>query len=93
MKFQKNMLQVICKPLALDENADQIMLGINAAATALHISPAPFSGPLAALRIAMDESGELSVNPSREQLNRATLNLIVAMREGQKTVMVELEGE
>ncbi|CAI2349066.1 unnamed protein product [Caenorhabditis sp. 36 PRJEB53466] len=84
--------QVICKPLALDENADQIMLGINAAAAALHISPAPFTGPLAALRIAMDSRGNFQVNPSKDELNSSALNLIIAMRKFQRTVMVELDA-
>lgn len=86
--------QVICKPLALDENADQIMLGINAAATALHISSAPFSGPLAALRVAMTRGDtQFHVNPTQEVLRGATLNLIIAMRKDQKTVMIELDGQ
>uniref|UniRef100_A0A8R1HLH8 Uncharacterized protein n=1 Tax=Caenorhabditis japonica TaxID=281687 RepID=A0A8R1HLH8_CAEJA len=84
--------QVICKPLALDENADQIMLGINAAAVALHISSAPFHGPLAALRVAMDPSGNFHVNPTQEELRNSLLNLIVAMRREEKTVMVELDA-
>uniref|UniRef100_A0A1I7V1L4 polyribonucleotide nucleotidyltransferase n=1 Tax=Caenorhabditis tropicalis TaxID=1561998 RepID=A0A1I7V1L4_9PELO len=84
--------QVICKPLVLDEDADQIMLGINAASTALHISSAPFQGPLAALRVSMNPRGEFQVNPTQEDLRNATLNLIVAMKQNQKTVMIELDG-
>ncbi|CAL2035202.1 unnamed protein product [Caenorhabditis brenneri] len=84
--------QVICKPLVLDENADQIMLGINAASTALHISSAPFNGPLAALRVAMNTRGDFLINPTQEDLHQANLNLIVAMKQNQKTVMIELDG-
>ncbi|PIC40901.1 hypothetical protein B9Z55_008496 [Caenorhabditis nigoni] len=86
--------QVICKPLALDENADQIMLGINAASTALHISSAPFNGPLAAIRVSMDPRGKIfHINPGQEELKASSMNMIVAMRRNQKTVMIELDGE
>ncbi|ULT98572.1 hypothetical protein L3Y34_000144 [Caenorhabditis briggsae] len=86
--------QVICKPLALDENADQIMLGINAASSALHISSAPFNGPLAAIRVSMDPRGKIfHVNPGQEELKASSMNMIVAMRRNQKTVMIELDGE
>ncbi|EFO95667.1 hypothetical protein CRE_13733 [Caenorhabditis remanei] len=85
--------QVICKPLALDENADQIMLGINAASTALHISSAPFSGPLAALRVTMSPRGTFQINPTQEELREASLDVIIAMKKNQKTVMIELDGK
>lgn len=87
--------QVICKPLALDENADQIMLGINAASTALHLSSAPFHGPLAAVRVAMSAgpNPKFTVGPSQEELKNSSLNLIIAMREAEKTVMIELDGD
>ncbi|CCD62274.1 polyribonucleotide nucleotidyltransferase [Caenorhabditis elegans] len=84
--------QIICKPLALDENADQIMLGINAASTALQISSAAYNGPLAALRVARTARGDFHVNPTQEELREASLNLIVAMRKHEKTVMIELDG-
>ncbi|CAI5446350.1 unnamed protein product [Caenorhabditis angaria] len=85
--------QIICKPLALDEESDQLMLGINAASTALHISSAPFDGPMAALRVVMDKSGKIHINPSNEKARNRLLNMIVSMKRSDKTVMIELDAE
>lgn len=68
------------------------MLGINAASTALQISSAAYNGPLAALRVARTARGDFHVNPTQEELREASLNLIVAMRKHEKTVMIELDG-
>ncbi|CAB3401771.1 unnamed protein product [Caenorhabditis bovis] len=84
--------QIICKPLALDEDGDQLMLGINAASTALHVSEVPFDGPMAALRIVMDPQGNIHVNPSSEKTKNAILNLIVSMKSSEKTVMIEMDA-
>lgn len=43
------------KPLAVDEEADVVLLGLNAAASALHLSAVPWLGPTAAVRVGLVE--------------------------------------
>lgn len=47
------MLQVVCKPLALDDEGDAVILGLNAVSAALVISDIPWNGPIGAVRIAL----------------------------------------
>src|SRR3990172_1740298 len=72
----KNEVQVICTVLSADLVTPHDILCINGASAALMISPLPFLGPIGAVRIGLIE-GELVVNPSLEQLEDSTLDLIV----------------
>jgi polyribonucleotide nucleotidyltransferase len=72
----KNEVQVICTVLSTDLVTPHDILCINGASAALMISPLPFLGPIGAVRIGQID-GELVVNPSLEQLEDSTLDLIV----------------
>ena len=72
----KNEVQVICTVLSADLVTPHDILCINGASAALMISPLPFLGPIGAVRIGRIE-GALVVNPSLEQLEDSTLDLIV----------------
>ena len=72
----KNEVQVICTVLSADLVTPHDILCINGASAALMISPLPFLGPIGAVRVGLIE-GELVVNPSLEQLEDSTLDLIV----------------
>ncbi len=72
----KNEVQVICTVLSADLVTPHDILCINGASAALMISPLPFLGPIGAVRVARID-GELVVNPSLEQLEDSTLDLIV----------------
>jgi polyribonucleotide nucleotidyltransferase len=72
----KNEVQVICTVLSADLVTPHDILCINGASAALMISPLPFLGPIGAVRIGRIE-GELVVNPSLEQLEDSTLDLVV----------------
>ncbi|CAD6196784.1 unnamed protein product [Caenorhabditis auriculariae] len=78
-------VQVVCKPLVLDENGDQLVLGLNAASMALQLSEVDFDGPLATCRIVSDENSNIMINPNRQQCSKSHLNMIVAMKKGQRT--------
>lgn len=54
--------QVVCTPMQVDEDGDLLVLGLNAASTALRLSPIPVEISVAAVRVAR-VSGE--VNPDR----------------------------
>jgi len=72
----RNEVQVICTVLSADLVTPHDILCINGASAALMVSPLPFFGPVGAVRIGLLD-GELVVNPSLEQLDESTLDLIV----------------
>jgi polyribonucleotide nucleotidyltransferase len=72
----RNEVQVICTVLSADLVTPHDILCINGASAALMVSPLPFLGPIGAVRVGQLD-GELVVNPSLEQLDESTLDLIV----------------
>src|ERR671919_1887001 len=72
----RNEVQVICTVLSADLVTPHDILCINGASAALMISPLPFLGPIGAVRIGRIE-GELTVNPTLQELEGSTLDLIV----------------
>ena len=81
-------VQLVSNALAYDGENDPDVLSINGASTALMISPAPFQGPIAAVRVGMVDD-ELVLFPTREELKEGTLDLIVA---GSKESVLMIEG-
>jgi polyribonucleotide nucleotidyltransferase len=75
-KGYKNEVQVICTVLSADMVTPHDILCINGASAALMISPLPFIGPVGAVRIAQIE-GEWNVNPTLQEMEETTLDLIV----------------
>ena len=87
----KNEVQVILTPLSSDQENPFEPLSIIGASAALSVSNIPFEGPISATRIGYID-GELIVNPTFEQLEQSTLDLLVAgSREG--VVMIEAGGD
>ena len=84
----RNEVQVICTVLSADLVTPHDILCINGASAALMVSPLPFLGPVGAVRIGLIE-GELVVNPSLEQLDESTLDLIVV---GTKDALTMIEA-
>jgi polyribonucleotide nucleotidyltransferase len=72
----RNEVQVICTVLSADLVTPHDILCINGASAALMISPLPFLGPIGAVRIGRIEE-ELVVNPTLEQMEESTLDLVV----------------
>jgi polyribonucleotide nucleotidyltransferase len=72
----RNEVQVICTVLSADLVTPHDILCINGASAALAISPLPFLGPIGAVRIGRVD-GELVVNPTLEELEESTLDLVV----------------
>jgi len=65
-----------------------VLAGVGASA-ALHISDIPFNGPVASVQV-VKINGELKINPSVEELEKAELNFIVA---GTRNGILMVEGE
>jgi polyribonucleotide nucleotidyltransferase len=82
-------VQVICTVISADGVNSPDVLAICAAGAALHISPLPFLGPMAAVRVGKVD-GQLVINPAYQTLPKAALNLIVA---GTREALVMVEGE
>ena len=76
-KGTTNEVQIICTTLSADMEVDPATTAINAASIALIISGAPFDGPIAAVRMGYVDD-QLIVNPTYEQCEEGTMNLVVA---------------
>ncbi len=79
-KSFKNEVQVIVMVLSTDTDNDTDVLGINAVSAALAISPIPFEGPVAAVRMGL-ENGTLVVNPKNGNAEGVDLDLVVTSTE------------
>jgi len=87
-KGYRNEVQAIATVMSLDPTFRPDMVAMIAVSTALMMTGGPFDGPVAGLRIGLDENGKLSSFLSLEQLKEGGLDLIVAgTKEG--IIMVE----
>jgi polyribonucleotide nucleotidyltransferase len=73
----KNEVQVICLVISGDQENDPDVLAINGASAALCLSGMPFDGPVGAVRVGQVD-GQFVVNPTTEQRNVSTLELVIA---------------
>ncbi len=84
-----NETQVICNVISSDGKNDADVLGAVAASAALHLSEAPFDGPMAQVRVGRI-NGEFVINPTVDELIESDLNLTVG---GKLESIVMVEGE
>lgn len=92
----KNSVQIIVTLLSVDGiNSPEILSAI-ATSAALHLSPAPWNGPISTIRIGYvkngDENGSLLINPDEETQKFSLLDLVVSSTQ-EKVVMIEAKGE
>ncbi|GMT04915.1 hypothetical protein PENTCL1PPCAC_27089, partial [Pristionchus entomophagus] len=85
-------IQLHCKPLATDDDADPVTLAVNAASAALQISPIPLLSTAAAVRVTIVD-GKLLLNPPRSALRDASADLLLTAADGERTVMIEMDGK
>src|SRR5262245_51837139 len=69
--------QVIATVLSHDKENDPDVLALVGASTALTLSDIPWSGPMAAVRVARN-NGQFVINPLTSQLPDADMNIVVA---------------
>src|SRR3990172_4435920 len=81
-------LQIQCFVLASDRQIDGDVLAMNGAAAALGVSPLPFQGPLASVRLGMVE-GEFIPFPTHDELETSGLDLIIS---GTRDAVLMIEG-
>lgn len=80
--------QIIVTVLSADQDNDPDVLSVTAASAALHVSDVPFAGPAAAVRVGRID-GEFICNPTRGELEKSDMDIIVA---GTKDAIVMVEG-
>ena len=85
----KNETQVTCTVLSHDQENDSDVVAMIAASAALTLSGLPFLGPLGAIKIGYIDN-DFVVNPTKEQLSKSKLELIVA---GTKEGVLMIESE
>lgn len=76
-KGYRNEVQVITMVLSLDPEVRPDIIAMIAASAALHLSPAPFNGPIAGVRIGRFD-GQLKAYPDSSEMANSDLDLIVA---------------
>lgn len=84
-----NEVVITCNVLSSDGKNDPDVLALIGASAALHISDIPFTGPIGAMRVGLID-GEFIQNPTYEQRENGTLDLLVV---GQEKGIVMIEGE
>ncbi|MFQ5501074.1 MAG: polyribonucleotide nucleotidyltransferase, partial [Phycisphaerae bacterium] len=73
----KNEVQIQCMVLSSDQENDPDILCMIGASAALTVSPLPFQGPTAAVRVGRVEK-QLVVNPTMEQRAASDLEVVIA---------------
>ena len=73
----RNEVQIITTPLSADLETPLDIMSIIGASTALSISDIPFNGPIGVTRIGYVD-GEYVINPTYQQSDESTLDLVVA---------------
>ena len=83
----RNEIQLIALTISADQENDPGILAMNGASAAVCVAGVPFLGPFGAVRIGFID-GRLVVNPPFADLDRSTLDLVVAATED-SVMMVE----
>jgi polyribonucleotide nucleotidyltransferase len=83
----RNEIQLIALAISSDQENDPGILAMNGASAAVLVAGVPFLGPFGAVRIGHVD-GRLVVNPALDDLERSTLDLVVAATED-SVMMVE----
>jgi polyribonucleotide nucleotidyltransferase len=81
-------VQVQCFVLASDRQNDADVLAMNAASTCLGLSPLPFLGPIASVRLGHID-GKYVPFPTQDELEESDLDLVVS---GSKDAILMIEG-
>lgn len=83
-----NSVHIVSTILSVDQDCPQEIAAITGASAALTISKIPFAGPVAAVTVGLKD-GEFMINPTREESEDSTMNLIVA---GTKDAVMMVEA-
>lgn len=91
-KEYRREVQVMVTMLSVDGEHDPDILAMNAVSAALAISPIPWNGPIAAIRVGFirgeKDEAEYILNPTTTEMSFSDLDLVVSQSRD-KTVMIE----
>ena len=87
-KDYRNEVQIIIFVLSADKENDADILGTIGASAALSISPIPFLGPIASVRMGRI-AGEFVINPTFQQLEESDMDVVIS---GSKDSILMVEG-
>ena len=87
----RNETQIICTVMSHDLENDPDIVALVGTSAALTLSGIPFLGPIAGARVGVVD-GEFALNPTTEQMQSSTLDLVVAGT-SQGVLMVESEAQ
>lgn len=77
-KGYRNDIQIVAQLFSYDQQNQPDTLAMLGASCALMLSGAPFEGPIGAVRVSRDESGNLIANPTHKQAKDSDLDIVVA---------------
>ena len=83
-------VQVVCTVISADKNVDPDIAAMIGTSAAISISGIPFSGPIGAARVGLDEEKGYVLNPTYETLETSLLDMVVA---GTKDAVLMVESE
>lgn len=83
-----NEVQGIATVLSVDEEVRPDIIAMIAVSAAIHLTSAPFEGPIGGTRIGLIDN-KLIVNPSREEMTKSDLDLVVS---GTKDAIMMVEA-
>jgi polyribonucleotide nucleotidyltransferase len=85
----RNEVQVVATVLSVDKENPSDVLGMVGASAALHISPIPWDGPIASVRVGRVD-GKFIANPTYEEMEKGDMNIVVSAT---RNAIVMVEGE
>ena len=88
-KGYRNDVHIVTTVFSTDQENDPDILSITGASAALTISPIPFMGPVAGVRLGYVD-GQIIVNPTHSELESSLMNVVVA---GTRDAIMMVEGE
>ncbi|HHM23753.1 MAG TPA: polyribonucleotide nucleotidyltransferase [Bacteroidetes bacterium] len=87
-KDYRNEIQIVIFVLSADKENDADILGTIGASAALSLSPIPFLGPIASVRVGRI-GGEYIINPTFQQLEESDMDVVIS---GSKESILMVEG-
>lgn len=84
-------VQVVLTVLSVDQENDADMFSLIAASCALSISPVPWAGPVAGIRVGQI-NGEWVINPTYAAREKSAFEIVVCVTADDKVIMVEAGG-
>lgn len=86
----KEEVHVVATVLSADKDAPPDVAGLLGASTTLMLSPAPFQGPVAGVRVSLREDGQIIIHPTNQERETGLMDIVVA---GTKNTVTMVEGQ